>query len=40
MEAAACTKYGPPSVLEVEDAERFVAKDNGILIRVHAANVI
>jgi NADPH:quinone reductase-like Zn-dependent oxidoreductase len=39
MRAVVCTKYGPPSVLQLRELERPVPKDDEVLIRVHAATV-
>ena len=39
MKAAVYTRYGPPEVLQIEDVEKPVPKDNEVLIKVRAASV-
>jgi NADPH:quinone reductase-like Zn-dependent oxidoreductase len=39
MQAIVYNKYGPPDVLQVEDAEKPVPQDNELLIKVRAAEV-
>jgi NADPH:quinone reductase-like Zn-dependent oxidoreductase len=39
MKAVKCTKYGPPEVLRVVDAEKPVPKDDEVLIRNHATEI-
>lgn len=39
MKAVLHKKYGPPSVLKIEEIERPIPKENEVLVRVHAATV-
>jgi NADPH:quinone reductase-like Zn-dependent oxidoreductase len=39
MKAAVCTRYGPPDVVQIQDVEKPVPKDNEILIDIRAASV-
>ena len=39
MKAAVRTSYGPPDVARIAEAEKPIAKDNQVLVRVHATMV-
>ena len=39
MKAAVWTKYGPPEVLQLQDVQRPVPKDDEVLVRVHASSI-
>jgi len=39
MKAAVHTRYGPPDVVRIAEVEKPAAKDNEVLVRVHAATV-
>lgn len=39
MKAAVCTRYGPPEVIVISEVEKPAARDNGLLVKVHASTV-
>ncbi|HLO31172.1 MAG TPA: NAD(P)-dependent alcohol dehydrogenase, partial [Anaerolineales bacterium] len=39
MKASACTKYGSPDVLQLQEVAKPAPKDDEVLIKIHAASV-
>jgi NADPH:quinone reductase-like Zn-dependent oxidoreductase len=39
MKAIVCTRYGPPDVLQLKEAQKPAPKDDEVLIEVHAASL-
>ena len=39
MKAIVCHRYGSPDVLQLQDVDRPVVKDDGVLVRIHSASV-
>ena len=39
MKAAVYCRYGPPAVLQIKDVEKPIARNNQVLVRIHATPV-
>lgn len=39
MKVAVYRRYGPPEVIQIQEVEQPVPKDNQVLIRIHATTV-